>query len=472
MSDFSNNTIRLPIVPSVVSYYTLPTESKLDYPAICCFAALGFFLDDDTYFTNRKAFRPATEYRFGADGSVLSQKRYFNWHYTPRSIDFGQALDEFSSLIESIVEQETARKKIVLPVSGGLDSRALAATVAHRNDVFAYSYQFENGIAENFYGEAVAKVLSFPHQGIVIPKGYLWKVIDQLAQLNGCNAEFLNPRQMAVYNQLQDKGDVFLLGHGGDLFFDSMGVPDTFTENEQHQYLVRKLIKPAGWQLGESLWKAWGLAGDFKEYLSSRILNLLRNIEIDNANARLRAFKTEYYVARWTAVNLELFEQQLPISVPFFHDDMCRFICTVPEAHLSGRILEIEYIKRKQPLLAKIPWQKVYPCNLYNYRQFNSLPIKLQRGWIKVKRELSKQLLDKRSDTGNWELQFCGTDNNHYLTEYLFNQVNPVFIPKEVSLEYYQKFQQYGKPYVHAVTMLLTLNMFQRQHLNKINAQT
>ncbi|MBL7849462.1 MAG: hypothetical protein JNN04_01080 [Cyclobacteriaceae bacterium] len=462
MSAYSNRTTKLPIVPPVVSYYTLPGEVKLDYPAICCFSALGFFLNEDTYYTNRKAFRPATEYRFDASGKVVSKGRYFHWNYLPREITFDQALNEFSDLLEGIVERDTANKKIVLPISGGLDSRTLAAAVAHRSDVFCYSYQFEDGISESLFGSAVATALSFPHQGFTLSRGYLWSVIDQLAQLNGCYAEFLNPRQMAVYGQLAHKGDIYLLGHGGDLFFDGMGVLDNLTEREQLEYLIKKLIKPAGWQLGESLWKAWGIVGDFKEYLTARILELLRGIEINNANARLRAFKTEYYVARWTAVNLELFQQQLPVSVPFFQDEICRWICTTPEAHLSGRKLEIEYIKRKSSSLAKIPWQKVYPCNLYNYSEFNSLGIRIARAWLKGKRQFRSHVLGKRADANNWELQFVGEANVNNLRRYLVDQWNSEFIPKEISVEYFSKFQRQGKDYVHAVTMLLTLSCFDR----------
>ncbi|MBN8575715.1 MAG: hypothetical protein J0L66_02190 [Cytophagales bacterium] len=468
MTSFKNQVVRLPIVPSVVSYYSIPGEQKLDYPAICCFAALGFFLDDDTYFTNRKAFRPATEYKFGTEGEVISRQKYFNWHYTPRSISFEKAQSEFSELLESIVENETANKRIVLPISGGLDSRTLAASVAHRKDVFSYTYQFENGIKENSYGLAVAKSLGISFESFTIPRGYLWNVIDRLAQLNGCYAEFLNPRQMAVFGQLVDKGDIFLLGHGGDLFFDSMGVPDDMSENEQLQYLINKLVKPAGWLLGESLWMAWGLAGDFKEYLERRILFLFRSIKIDNANARLRAFKTEYYVARWTAVNLELFKKQLPLAVPFFHDEMCRFICTVPEDHLASRKLEIEYLKAKQPALANIAWQKVYPCNLYNYSQFSSLPVKLQRGWIKAKRELARHALGKRSDMSNWELQFCGEENDKKLRGHLFT-MNSSFVPREITKQLYGKFQKEKKAYLHAITMLLTLNEFGRLVLSETN---
>jgi hypothetical protein len=454
-------------VPAVVSYYDIPGERQLDYPAICCFAALGFFLDDDTYFTNRKAFRPATDYIFDEHGEVLSKSRWFEWHYQPRNISFHQALDEFTQVLESIVSAETQDKKVLLPVSGGLDSRTLAAVVAPRNDIQIYSYQFENGIRENDFGAAVARAMSFPFTGYTIPRGYLWNRIDELAQLNGCYAEFLNPRQMAVLDDLRGKGDIFLLGHGGDLFFDSMGVRDDLRPVDQLTYLIKKLVKPEGLELGSALWKSWALQGDFKDYLISRLEHLLNRLNPDNANARLRAFKTEYYVARWTAVNLALFRSLMPVSLPFFHDDMCRFICTVPEKFLAGRQLEIAYLKTKQPELARIPWQKVYPCNLYNYHRFNNFDIKFQRVLIKIKRELVKYVSGKRSDTPNWELQFKGKVNGSYLEKYLCTEWNPTFIPGEIPFNFLQLFKKHGKPHVNAVSMLLTLHFFQKYFLNE-----
>ncbi|MCX7745003.1 MAG: asparagine synthase C-terminal domain-containing protein [Flavobacteriales bacterium] len=466
--NFYSQIIRTPIVPPVVSYYRLPGDDKLDYPSICCFAALGFFLEDDTYFTNCKAFRPSTIYEFNDRGDLVSKQRYFEWHYSPRQVSFEEALYEFSQLLENIVAQDTEKKSVVLPISGGLDSRTLAAVVSHRKDVFSYSYQLDGGIHENKYGAAVAKLCGFSHRAFIIREGYLWDVIDKLACLNGCYAEFLNPRQMAVYGEFSDKGDIFLLGHGGDLFFDGMGVPHDFTEAEQHQYLINKLIKPSGFELGKRLWDAWGLTGDFKEYLFSRILTLLRTLKIEDANARLRAFKTEYYVARWTAVNLAIFQNQLPVSIPFFHDEMCKFICSVPEAYLSSRKLQIAYIIKKKPALATVPWQKFYPCNLYNYNNFNSPSVMLKRAGIKISRELAKHFFGNQADKCNWELQFYGNENERHLREHLFKSFGRELFPREILHDFYRKFQQQGKLYIHALSMLLTLVMFQKHYLNKL----
>ncbi|MBK7870832.1 MAG: hypothetical protein IPJ74_09160 [Saprospiraceae bacterium] len=120
-------------------------------------------------------------------------------------------------------------------------------------------------------------------------------------------------------------------------------------------------------ELGSALWQAWGLEGVFGDYLHGRIETLLCGIDIDNANARIRAFKSLYWAPRWTSTNLQVFAAARPMALHYYHDEMCQFICTVPEKHLAGRQIQIEYLKMKAPELARIPWQDHRPFNLYNY---------------------------------------------------------------------------------------------------------
>ena len=80
----------------------------------------------------------------------------WNWHYTPRDISFDQAVDEFTHLFETLILNYTEGKKIILPLSGGLDSRTLAAALKGRKDVVVVSYEFENGIRETEYARQIA----------------------------------------------------------------------------------------------------------------------------------------------------------------------------------------------------------------------------------------------------------------------------------------------------------------------------
>src|SRR5690606_10305843 len=104
---------------------------------------------------------------------------------------------------------------------------------------------------------------------------------------------------------------------------------------------------------------------------------------------------------------LSVFEAAHPISLPYYDNRMCEFICTVPEEFLTDRKLQIAYIKQQNPALAKITWQDHRPFNLYNFsknKSPNNLPFRVGNKLERiVKGKLGKPYIQR-----NWELQFLG----------------------------------------------------------------
>ena len=118
-----------------------------------------------------------------------------------------------------------------------------------------------------------------------------------------------------------------------------------------------------------------------------------------------------YWAPRWTSANMKVFSELHPVYLPYYDNEMCRFICTIPEHLLAGRQIQIEYIKMKNPELAKIPWQTYDPLNLYNYKNFekkSGIPL---RAYKKGKRIFREKILNKKLVTRNWEIQFKGKEN-------------------------------------------------------------
>ena len=302
-------------------------------------------------------------------------------------------------------------------------------------------------------------ICNFDFEAFSIPKGYLWDVIDDLAKLNQCFSDFTAPRQMAIHDQFENMGDVFSLGHWGDVLFDSMNLQEISAE-VQVDVLVNKLLKKGGLSLASKLWKTWNLNGIFEEYFKARIATLLEQIEIKNTNAKLRAFKSMYWAPRWTSVNLSIFSSIKPISLPYYDDRMCQFICTVPEDYLKNRKLQIAYIKSRTPELAKIIWQDHRPFNLNNFR-LNRAPYNLP---YKVKHKLSRTIrgiIGKPYVQRNWELQFVGKENEEKLKEKLFNYKHEALVPKAIVNYYYDLFLKDDKvQHAHPINMLLVLSKF------------
>lgn len=451
--------LKIPIIPTTSTF--VGSKESLHYEAICIFAATGFFLDQDTFFKEQKVLKSGFEYEI-ENNEILSESNYFKWHSSPIERPLSQIVTEFADLFESIINEQVGNKKVILPLSGGLDSRTQAAALHYLGkDVHAYGYAFQDGHDETFYGKKIAKACGFPFEDWKVPYGYLWQKIEALAEINGCYSEFTHPRQMAFVAEYAKLGAIFTLGHWGDVLFDGMNVPDDLTVAEQVKTISNKVTKKAGLALAESLWKSWKLEGNFESYFSQRIQSLLLQIEIeDNANARIRAFKSRYWATRWTNTNLSVFESERPISVPYFDNRMCEFICSVPEKFLSGRQIQIEYLKMRMPTLAKITWQDHRPFSLYTYK-WNRKPYNLP---FKIFDKISRTLNPKKYVQRNWELQFIGSSNDQQLRNWLFdNKLFNEFISPAIVDSFYNKFKnENAVTYSHPVSILLTLSLFSK----------
>jgi hypothetical protein len=456
--------IKTPILPVQPTFAKIKAPHELDYEAICVFVATGFFLDQDTYWKDEKVLRPGHLTSIDDDGYIIKSKPWFKWHYSPRNLTLNQAVTEFTTLFETIVEEQSCGKKVILPLSGGLDSRSQAVAL-HKitADVSAYSYSFENGYDEAGISKKIAKSLNIPFKKLTIPKGYLWNKIKELASVNKCYSEFTHPRQMAVADQLGQLGDVFSLGHWGDVLFDS-DIINLQTENDIVSVLKKKIIKKGGVEFSEILWNHWGLKGDFQTYLNNRLLALWNGIEITHNSAKLRAFKSLYWAPRWTSVNLAVFQKVKPIELPYYDDRMCEFICGIPEELLANRQIQIEYIKQQSPKVAKIVWQDVRPFNLYNYH-LHKFPYNFPYRVISKTMRTLKKYRKKPHVQRNWELQFLGDENEKHLESFLLDTEFNKFMPKLIVEEYYRKFKNKDQVYYsHPVSMLLTLSLWYKKN--------
>lgn len=453
-------TITTPIIPLNQIFAKVKVPHELNFEAICIFAATGFFLEADTFYKDEQVLQPAKNYVLDGEQHILSQSQNFNWYYKPRDISFKTALDEFTDLFEDIVKEQSGNNRVLLPLSGGLDSRSQAVALKYLGrDVHSYSYSFENGFKEHKISRKIAEVCDFPFDPFIVPPNYLWKVLDEAAGINQCYSDFIHPRQMAFLEQFKNMQGEFSLGHWGDVLFDR-GIAVEHESLSELDLIYKKVIKKGGLALANALWNSWNLDGDFESYLKRRIQTLLDQIEISHKGAKVRAFKSLYWAPRWTSVSLSFFQAAHPVNLPYYDDRMCQFICEIPEDYLADRKLQIDYIKKRNPKVAAIPWQDHMPYNLYNYHKNNTphnLPYRIKN---KISRN-TRALLGRPHVQRNWELQFLGEANDKNLRNHLYNPSFLQFVGEDVVDTLYGKFKTEDAVfYSHSVSMLLTLSVW------------
>ena len=430
---------------------------ELDLRAICFWFATGFFAENDTFWINVKW-----------DGIDFENQP---WKYNPKDISFEESVDKFAALFHSLIRESTLNKKVILPLSGGLDSRTLAAALDYLNiKPYTYSYAFKNSFAESSYGAKIAETCNWEFDAFEIPDDYLWDDIKETAKINHCYTEFTHARQVAVVNEIKNKGDIWLLGHWGDVLFDSSKINSELNESELQNLIRKKIIKKGGFELASELWDTWGLEGTFDSYLDMRLNKMIERIKISNVDAKIRAFKSLYWATRWTSINLSYFESMKPMFLPYYHDEMCEFIMETPEEYLSNRKIQIAYIQKYAPKLAEIPWQDKAPYNLNNYHKHKTiyhLPYRLKNKFV---REFKSKILNKKEVVRNWENLFVGEENEKKLESWLFdNSKLKELISEDVVHKYYNLFKKDNQVYwSHSVSMLLTFSVFLSDKKNEL----
>lgn len=435
-------------------------KGDLDLEAICAFATVGYFLEDRTFYKGYRCLPPASHVEIDDNGAIVGSEQYFKWHYSPRDISLRKAVTEFADLFEGIVS-ENRDDLLIIPISGGLDSRTLVAAARQLGRRFnGYSYAFKNGHDETFYGKKMSEILDFDFKSLIVEEGTLWSYIGDIARTNQCYSEFTNARQYALFNELKSMGGTFLLGHMGDLIFDDMHVVEGISADRLFDIHMSRTVKPSGFKLGQTLWRHWGLSGDFTEYLRASMRTVFDRIDIGESNPKLRAYKSWTHVLRWTSTNLSIFREFGPNLIPYLDNRMIEFICTVPEKWLSGRRIQIEYLKMRSPELSRIPWQSHYPHNLYNYH-LDRPPFNLPR---RIAGKLERMMTRRKTVTRNWELQFVGKENEASLSQMLLSDSGFTdWIPPDVSRHFLDAFRRSNSPDSYQpVTMLLTLAAFRK----------
>jgi hypothetical protein len=219
-------------------------------------------------------------------------------------------------------------------------------------------------------------------------------------------------------------------------------------------------------EFAEALWESWNLEGEFKPYLVSRIEKSLAKIKIENISARIRAFKTSQWAHRWTTTNLCVFKSVHPITMPYYDDRMCEFICTIPEEYLADRRLQIAHLKQDDEL-ANITWHEHKPFNINNFH-YNKSPYNIPYRIVnKLKREINSAIGNPYIQR-NFELQFLGAENDIQLKKYLNDPAFLQFIPKDIVDDFYNKFKNVNTVfYSTPVSILLTFSLWHKHYYTK-----
>ncbi|MBN1120867.1 MAG: hypothetical protein JXJ17_07290 [Anaerolineae bacterium] len=388
---------------------------ELDRQAVASFFAFGFFLNDRTYYTDIRILLPRSIYHFDRQGRQIDHHFYFDWHHTAdpdRTYD--ETIEEYDSLLCQAARRCTASGRTVLPLSGGLDSRSLAAMAPPGPSTVSYSYGYSPDSVETRLASRIARVRGFSYTGHIIGP-YLFNRLPEITLVLHGSQDIPTARQVSISEWLHQHADAVLSGLWGDVWCDQMGLADGLPGDKTlGEYTYHKMAKRGrGWLL-DQVCRPHLEVNDIEEMLSEKVATGLGEFEqIADLDFRLKIYKTSRWSFRWSNASLRGFEIGAVPRIPYYDIDLIDFFCTVPTEFVRDRRIQIDHLKRFAPDLARIRWQAA-EANLYLARHGTliSLP---RRAAAKIGRTLTGQKVIER----NWEVQFLSLEGRQGLRDWL-----------------------------------------------------
>jgi asparagine synthase (glutamine-hydrolysing) len=395
----------------------LASHRRLDIHSLAGFFGFGFFPEDRTFFEDVRILRPATHYVFSATGAEMRAERYWNWKHAPDAKrSYEDTVEEFGSVFKTVMRDQLREGLIAVPISGGLDSRCTVAAIngsTQRQSLWSYSYGYSDNSAEIKIARQVAAARGLRIDTFTT-QPYLF---EQLGRVLACVEGFQDVtqcRQAAITQNIATHADFIIAAHWGDVWLDTTGLAGLASSDCVADHALLKMAKKGRTWLLENLC-APKLGQDKPEaVLRQFVTEGMKPLQhIEDADFRVKAYKTEHWSFRWTLSSLRMFQAAAFPRLPFYDTRLADFFCTVPSAYVAGRRLQIDYLKHFAPDLARVTWQP-YDTNLYNYQHFGS--------WLLPKRAAKKAwrlLAGAKTVERNWEVQFGGSSGETGLNDWL-----------------------------------------------------
>jgi len=441
--------------------------SALDLQAVAEFFSFGFFLGSATHWQGVNLLPAATHTVLDEKGRLLSREPYWRWRYEPSDhLTYDETIDQFHELFRTVLTSQVSQKRIALPLSGGLDSRSTLAELGEVGlggaaQIFPYSYGYSGNSVETKIARQLGEKRGMDVRTWII-QPYLFDQLERISASVEGFQDVTQCRQAYVVDELAQQAENVVAAHWGDVWLDDMGFlgQGMLPDEALAEILVKKYMKD-GSDLLQSLFAA-NLTPGWKEAVNDKVRMSLSGLEeIRDLDFKVKAWKTSQWSFRWTVSSLRMFQAGLFPLLPFYDNRLIDFFMQVPGAFTAGRRLQIDYLKRFAPDLAKVKWQP-YDADLFHYQAFNTWQLP-RRAVRKLGRSLSGKPIIQR----NWEAQFLNAQGQAGLAKYLLEpglKLHTLISLRDVEQLLTDFYQNPTSSRGYAVSMLLTFSTWLEQY--------
>ena len=353
---------RLVVAESVNPILCRIGNPSLDLTALSVLLRSGHILGDDTPFLGVR--------QLGPNGVLTwSSTKGLEVRAGPRpagtlraGIDREEAIREYARLFQQAVEQSHAasdRERLVVPLSGGRDSRHIAFAL-HASGVMPAAYatalhQPWRADEDARVAGLVAQALGAPH--VVIPQrgASLRNCVDMVRETSFLTNE--HGWQLPLRDWVTTNADAVVDGIGGDVMSaalgQSMDLHASFQERD-YEKVIRQVSDPskfAGW---EGILPR-GLRNALSADIARRRLRQELELHADHHNPA-RSFFFWNRTRKQIGQSPFCLFRRVRVATPYLMPELWAFLDSLPFDIVADRTFHDETIARAYPTLAAIPY--------------------------------------------------------------------------------------------------------------------
>lgn len=293
------------------------------------------------------------------------------WSVGPSEDRWSRGWDELADemyelMREAVLGTLRLAPEWTLPLSGGVDSRLIAAFGAEAGiPMFAYTYG-PAAWRETLYAREVASALGLPWKRVDLGTDYLVKYSRMWGDWFGSAMHFHGMYQMPFLEAVRDVPHPIVTGFIGD----PHGGAQTAGMAPGERTMLTRLTDK--WRM----WSADELRGMFRGDLEAALQAIEAELESEYESVPGAHYQKVWMTFQWSHVfgfstyQPTMYDYWKGCGTPFVHRELARFTLSLPRLALEGRRLQIDMMKRRLPRMAAIPVT------------FLGMPFKLTRGWL------------------------------------------------------------------------------------------
>jgi len=353
---YSQHNNRLYLASEVKAILTHNDVSKkIDDSAIASLFFFGFVMGNSTYFESIKLLPPASFLVF--KNNEISISNYWDFNFLDKNE--GKTQDYYEEKLGNLILQAIERHvgddvRITVPLSGGLDSRTILASISKEYypiNTVTFGTEDMNDVR---IAKRVSNALRTNHHCLELLPEDIINSAKKIVNITDGMISFLHSIGNMKLELIRDYTDVCLDGMQP---FGSFFSPFAIFKRKERLLIADYLFQPISTDLAKSLF-IHSYYKKIRDYPREIVRNISRKCKSTSTSSIIDYSIATQYVRRF--VNYGNFVKRTHVEVrsPFFDNDLVDFIVNTPPQERRYQYLYTRTFSRLFPELSKIPWEK------------------------------------------------------------------------------------------------------------------